>query len=108
MNLKSTIKSLGSAYNKSSLWCKFLIFISLLLVSGNTQLCDTVTMGSALTVSGFTVLNNTPSNNLLNVFSMLQSLRKRIAKFFHNFLCVFFRARCKSKAGHIFSIMKLL
>lgn len=32
MNLKSTIKSLGSAYNKSSLWCKILIFISLLLV----------------------------------------------------------------------------
>jgi SAM-dependent methyltransferase len=32
MNLKSTIKSLGTAYNKSSLWCKILIFISLLLV----------------------------------------------------------------------------
>ena len=32
MNLKSTIKSLGTAYNKSSLWCKILIFISLLLI----------------------------------------------------------------------------
>jgi SAM-dependent methyltransferase len=30
--LQSTIKSLGTAYNKTSLWCKVLIFISLLLV----------------------------------------------------------------------------
>jgi SAM-dependent methyltransferase len=32
MNIKTIIKSLGSAYNKSSLWCKVLILISLLLL----------------------------------------------------------------------------
>jgi ubiquinone/menaquinone biosynthesis C-methylase UbiE len=32
MNIKSTINSLGSTYNKSSLWCKILMFISLLLI----------------------------------------------------------------------------
>jgi hypothetical protein len=32
MNIKTMIKSLGSAYNKSSLWCKVLILISLLLL----------------------------------------------------------------------------
>jgi SAM-dependent methyltransferase len=30
--IKTIIKSLGNAYNKSSLWCKILIFISLLLL----------------------------------------------------------------------------
>ena len=32
MNLQKTIKSLGLAYNKSSLWCKLLILMSLLLL----------------------------------------------------------------------------
>ena len=32
MNIKTMIKSLGSAYNKSSLWCKVLILISLFLL----------------------------------------------------------------------------
>jgi SAM-dependent methyltransferase len=32
MNIQKMIKSLGSAYNKSSLWCKILILISLLLL----------------------------------------------------------------------------
>ena len=32
LNMQTTIKSLGAAYNKSSLWCKILIFISLLLL----------------------------------------------------------------------------
>ena len=32
MNIQKVIKSLGSAYNKSSLWCKVLILISLLLL----------------------------------------------------------------------------
>lgn len=32
MNLQKMIKSLGSAYNKSSLWCKILILIGLLLL----------------------------------------------------------------------------
>lgn len=32
MNLQKMIKSLGSAYNKSSLWCKLLILMSLLLL----------------------------------------------------------------------------
>jgi SAM-dependent methyltransferase len=32
MNLQKTIKSLGTAYNKSSLWCKLLILMSLLLL----------------------------------------------------------------------------
>jgi len=32
MNIQKMIKSLGSAYNKSSLWCKLLILISLLLL----------------------------------------------------------------------------
>ena len=32
LNMQTTIKSLGAAYNKSSLWCKMLIFISLLLL----------------------------------------------------------------------------
>jgi len=32
MNLQKMIKSLGSAYNKSSLWCKLLILMSLMLL----------------------------------------------------------------------------
>lgn len=32
MNIQKTVKSLGTAYNKSSLWCKVLIFMSLLLL----------------------------------------------------------------------------
>jgi SAM-dependent methyltransferase len=32
MNIQKVIKSLGSAYNKSSLWCKLLILMSLLLI----------------------------------------------------------------------------
>jgi len=32
MNIQKMIKSLGSAYNKSSLWCKLLILMSLLLL----------------------------------------------------------------------------
>ena len=32
MNMQKMIKSLGSAYNKSSLWCKLLILMSLLLL----------------------------------------------------------------------------
>ena len=32
MNIQKTVKSLGTAYNKSSLWCKILIFMSLLLL----------------------------------------------------------------------------
>jgi SAM-dependent methyltransferase len=32
MNIQQTIKSLGSTYNKCSLWCKILIFMSLLLL----------------------------------------------------------------------------
>lgn len=32
MDIQKMIKSLGSAYNKSSLWCKVLIFVSLLLL----------------------------------------------------------------------------
>jgi SAM-dependent methyltransferase len=32
MNLQKMIKSLGSAYNKSSLWCKLLILMSILLL----------------------------------------------------------------------------
>lgn len=32
MNMQKIIKSLGSAYNKSSLWCKLLILMSLLLL----------------------------------------------------------------------------
>ena len=32
MDIKNIIKSLGSAYNKSSLWCKVLVFITLFLL----------------------------------------------------------------------------
>ena len=32
MNAQKIIKSLGTAYNKSSLWCKLLIFMALLLL----------------------------------------------------------------------------